>query len=163
MARVTGSGPAQLKSLGVRLKEADPRLRREMLRSFRRSATPIVRKVQASILSMPSVHGSPPGRAGLRDALARTVTSSARVTAKGAQLDIVSLGSRMPQGEGNMNAHVDARGGWGHPVFQRRGRETAWVRQRGRAQWFERPPIDSAKQVQDELQAAMDETARKLG
>jgi hypothetical protein len=162
MARVTGTGPAELKALAVRLREADPRLRLEMRRNLRKTAAPVVRRVQASIMAMPSVHGSPPGRSPLREAIARTVTSSVRTTAAGVRLDIVSLGARMPQGEQNMPAHVDARGGWGHPVYQRRGRDPVWVRQRGKAQWFERPVIDSARQVQDELQVAMDETARKL-
>ena len=99
MARVTGSGPEELKSLAVRLKEADPKLRLEMRRAFNRTAAPVVREVQASILSMPSVHGSPPGRVPLREAIARTVTSSVSTAPSGVKLEIVSLGRRMPEGE----------------------------------------------------------------
>lgn len=164
MTRVTGTGPEQMKALAVRLREADPRLRNELRRNFRKSAEPVVRKVQASILSMPVTRGgSPPGRVPLRAAIARTVTSSVRITAQGVQVDIVSLGSRMPTGEGNMAAHVNARRGWGHPVFQRRGRDPVWVREVGKPGWFQNPVTGSARDFQDGAQAAMDETKRKLG
>jgi hypothetical protein len=166
MARVTGSGPEELKSLAVRLKEADPRLRLELRRSMRKSAAPVVREVQRSILDMPSVHGSPPGRVPLREAIARTVTASVSTTASGVKLEIVSLGRRMPEGEQNLPALADRQRGWGHPVWGRHTqtrKEWTWVRQHGKTGWFERPVIDSARQVQDELQAALDETARKLG
>lgn len=164
MAQVTGNGPAEMKALAVRLREADPRLKNELRRNFRKAAAPVVRKVQESILSMPVTRGgSPPGRVPLREAIARTVTSSVGITASGVRLDIVSLGSRMPQGEGSMAAHMNARGGFGHPVFERRGRDPVWVRQRGKPGWFTNPVKDSARDVQDQVQAAMDETARKLG
>jgi hypothetical protein len=163
MTQVTGNGPGELKALAIRLKEADPRLRNEMRRNMRKAAAPMVRAVQESILSMPSVHGSPPGVVPLRAAIARTVTSSVRTSATSVELHIVSLGSRMPQGEGNMAAHVNARGGWGHPVFERRGREPVWVRQRGKPGWFTEPVKDHARDVQAQIQAAMDETKRKLG
>jgi hypothetical protein len=163
VTRITGNGPEELKSLAVRLREADPRLKNELRRNFRKEADPVVRKVQASILAMPVTRGvSPPGRVPLRAAIARTVTSSVRITAKGVQVDIVSLGSRMPQGEGNMAAHVNARRGWGHPVFERRGRDPVWVRQTGKPGWFTNPVSNSARDFQDGAQAAMDETKRKL-
>jgi len=165
MARVTGSGPEELKSLAVRLKEADPKLRLEMRRAFNRTAAPVVREVQASILSMPSVHGSPPGRVPLREAIARTVTSSVSTAPSGVKLEIVSLGRRMPEGEQNLNALTDRSGGWGHPVFGRHWltrREWTWVRQHGKTGWFERPVIGSGKTAQGELEKAMEETKRKL-
>jgi hypothetical protein len=167
VTRITGNGPGELKSLAVRLREADPRLKNELRRNFRKEADPVVRKVQASILAMPVTRGgSPPGRVPLREAIARTVTSSVRITAKGVQVDIVSLGSRMPQGEGNMAAHVNARRGWGHPVFGRHTmprQDWTWRRQIGKPGWFTNPVSNSARDFQDGAQAAMDETKRKLG
>lgn len=163
MTQITGSGPDGLKSLAIRLREADPRLRNEMRRNMRKAAGPMVRAVQESILAMPSVHGSRPGVIPLRAAIARTVTSTVRTSGSAVELHIVSLGSRMPQGEGNMAAHMNARGGFGHPVFERRGREPVWVRQRGKPGWFTEPVKHHARDVQAQIQAAMDETKRKLG
>lgn len=163
MAQISGGGPAEMKALAARLREAPAGLKNELRRNMRKAAGPAVGKVKASILAMPATKGSPPGRVPLRTAIAGTVTSSVRITPTGVRLDIVSLGSRMPRGEGNMPAHVDARGGWGHPVFERGGRERVWVRQRGKAQWFERPIIDSSPQITAAVQAAIDETDRKLG
>jgi hypothetical protein len=159
---VTGGGPAEMKLLAVRLREADPALQRELRRNMRAAAGPIVARVRASILSMPAVHGSPPGRVPLREALARTVNSSVRLTPKGVQADIVSLGSRMPRGEGNLNAYTGALRGWGHPVFEQRGREKVWVRQHGKPGWFERPITQAAPALKAAVQDAMDETKRKL-
>lgn len=165
MAKVTGPGPAELKALAERLREADPKLRLELRRNMRKAADPLVREVQASILAMPSVHGSPPGRSSLRAAIARTVAASVGMTKAGVRVDIVSLGARMPQGEQNLNKLTDQRRGWGHPVFGRHWqtrKEWTWVRQFGRPGWFEGTISDHARDVQAQIQAAMDETKRKL-
>lgn len=166
MTQVTGNGPGELKSLAIRLREADPRLRNEMRRNMRKAAGPMVRAVQGSVLSMPSVHGDPAGRVPpLRVAIARTVTSTVRTSKTSVELHIVSLGSRMPQGEGNMAAHVNARRGWGHPVFGRHTmtrQEWTWRRQIGKPGWFTEPVKHHARDVQAQIQAAMDETKRKL-
>lgn len=160
--RVTGTGPEEMKLLAARLREAPKSLRSKLRKEFRAAAGPTVRRVQASILDMPSVHGSVPGKVPLREAIARTVTASAAITASGVRLDIVSYGTRMPRGEQSLPKHTDSARGWGHPVFARRGRDRVWVHQHGKTQWFEDPIARSARAIQDACQRAMDSVAREL-
>lgn len=158
--RVTGTGVAGMRELAVKLRDADPKLRRALLRRFREVAAPVVQATQRSILDMPSVHGSKPGVVPLREAVARTVTSSVGLTRSGARLDIVSSGRKMPEGEDRMPKHLDSARGWGHPVFQRRGRPAVWVHQFGKPQWFEDPPAHSGRVVQGACSRAMNDVAR---
>ncbi len=157
--RVTGTGPAEMKALAARLREADPALKRALRRNMRDIAAPTVARVQASILSMPSHHAGQ-----FRAHIAATVTSSVGITRNGVQISILSRGAKMGpgQGEDTLPKHVDSRRGWAHPVFARRGRERVWVRQMGKPGWFEDPIGRSGPAVQRACQQAMDEVKRKL-
>jgi hypothetical protein len=155
MAEITGTGPAEMKLLAARLHDADPALKRELRRSMRTAAGPVVAAVRASILSMPSHHDG-----SLRAGTARTVSSSVGLTRTGARLDIVSAGRKMPAGEDRLPGFLDSAKGWSHPVF---GNRDVWVRQHGKPAWFERPPAVAAPALRRAVQDAMDATARKLG
>lgn len=177
-ARVTGPGPVQLRELSVKLKTADPHLRRGLRRELRQALDPVADKVRASILSMPSHHDGT-----LRGEIARTVyVSVGRVS-----VSIVSEGRRMPAGKQTLPVHTDRAKGWGHPVYARgprfrlapsrarryrhlpeswrpqvkRGAWT-WAHQVGKPGWFETPVYESARELQAACQRAMDDTARML-
>jgi hypothetical protein len=183
---ITGSGVRDMRELAVKLRAADPKMKRDLRRNFRQLAAPLVRDVQAAILAMPSKDG-PPKEGGLRDDIAKTVSASTTISKSGIRLDIVSLGSRMPPGEDSLPKHTDSARGWAHPVFARGERfrlgpsrarkyqsrpagevplvhfgRWTWVREEGRPQWFEGPIGNRARDVQAAAQAAMDSTARML-
>lgn len=158
MAKVAGTGPAELRLLSAKLRAADPALRRELLRQFRKVAAPTVRRVQASALGMPAVKY----HEGLREQVARTVYASTGVTKAGARLNIVSAGRRMPEGKENLPAYMNRARGWGHPVFQRRGRRAVWVRQHGDTSWFESPVIQAAPALRQAAQRAIDDVKHQL-
>jgi hypothetical protein len=176
---LTGDGPADMKALAVRLREADPRLRAELRRNFRAIGGPIVREVQKSVLGMRAEHY----REGLREEIAGTVSASTGITRTGVRLDIVSLGSRMPEGKDTLPQHTDSAKGWNHPVFGRaeaervavsarraqgpgkgrgHGRGWAWVKQWGKPRWFEGTITRSAPEARRAAQAALDDMRRRL-
>lgn len=188
MAQIKGTGISDMRELAVKLRAADPALKRDLQKRFRAQARPVVRAVQRSILEMPAEHGgSKPGTVPLRTAVARTVGSSARVRKDGIEVAITSRGSRMPQGEESMPKHLDSSRGFAHPVYARGARFSlrpsrarkyrgvprsarplvhegrwTWVRQLGKPQWFEAPVQQSAAQWRREAQAAIDEVRRRL-
>lgn len=188
MAKITGSGIEDMRALAVKLRAADPALKKELQKRFRAQARPVVRDVKQSILAMPAEHGgSKPGTVPLRAAIARTVGSSNRVTKNGIEVAVTSRGSRMPEGEETLPKHVDSARGWAHPVYARgsrfslgpsrarkyravptslrplvhQGRWT-WVRQLGKPHWFEDPVLGHEARFRAAAQAAMDEIGRKL-
>jgi hypothetical protein len=160
--RVTGAGVTELQILSAKLKAADPALRRALYKRLRAEAKPAADAVRRSALDMPAAKY----RRGLREEVAATITVSASVTKAGAQVKISSLGSRMPEGKRNLPMHMDRSRGWGHPVFADPSKpraEWTWVRQWGRAGWFENPVIARAGRLRSACQKAIDETLRKLG
>jgi hypothetical protein len=189
VAQVKGSGITDMRELAVKLRAADPALKRDLQRQFRAQARPVVAAVKRSILEMPAEHGgSKPGTVPLRAAVARTVGSSARVRKDGIEIAITSRGSRMPAGEESMPKHLDSPRGFAHPVYARgarfslrpsrarkyrsypasarplvhQGRWT-WVRQVGKPHWFEDPVTGARDQWRRAALAAMEETSRRLG
>jgi len=181
---LTGPGVGEMKALAVKLREADPRLRRALLARFRQAGAPIVRDVQVSILDMPAEHYP---QAGLRAEVARTVFASAGVTRSGVRLDIVSAGRRMPAGKQNLPNLLNQPGGFYHPVFARGARFTMgrsrakryarkpvflrpmvkrgaweWTHQQGKPHWFEEPVARSANDVRVACEAALEEVKRSL-
>jgi hypothetical protein len=180
MTVVTGTGPAQMKELAVKLRAADKVQKAALRKRFRAIAAPTVRAVRASALSQPSRTGA----GTLRADVAKTVGSSVGITKNGVRLDIVSSGSKMPAGEGNLPVYMDSPKGWMHPVFGRpeaevlahmtaavqkgfhsgraHGRGWVWVRQHGKPQWFEAPIGPAARDAQAAAQQAMEDTARFL-
>ena len=185
-AEVTGAGVTEMKLLAARLKEADPKLKRELRKNFRDAAEPVIGDVEQSILLMPSRHDGT-----LRREVARTVVARTSFSAAGVRVQIDSLGSKMPEGKGTLPHHLDSDKGWNHPVyaqgdrfFLRRSRarkyrhltgrlehlkplvkQNAWTwrHQLGKPGWFEKPIIDNARQFRDAALKAIDAVERELG
>jgi hypothetical protein len=160
VTRVTGTGVTQMQILAVKLKTADPKLKRNLRRRLRDTAGPVADKARRSILDMPAVR-----QAGLREEAAASVTTSVTMTAAGIRVTISSLGSRMPPGKHNLPAYLDEVSGWGHPVYANRKKSRSqwtWVHQTGKPGWFERPIAGSAKELRAACQRAIDDTAREL-
>lgn len=161
--RVTGTGVTQMELLSVRLKAADPKLRRALYRRLRAEVKPAADAVRRSALDMPAYRYRD---RGLREEVAATITTSASVTRTGAKVTISSLGRRMPEGKQSLPLHMDRRRGWGHPVFQRDVRMPrkgwTWVRQHGQAGWFENPVIARAPEIRAACQKAVSDMTRDL-
>lgn len=160
-AEVTGSGVLDMKLLAAKLKEADPKLKRELRRNFRDAAEPVVGDVEQSILLMPSHHGGT-----LRREVARTVVARTSFSSAGVRVQIDSLGSKMPAGKGTLPHHLDSDKGWHHPVWGHGPRSRwGWTRRRqlGKPGWFERPIADNAREFRDAALAAIAETEKHLG
>jgi|SRR5882724_5060780 len=171
MARVTGGGPEEMKRLAARLKTADAELRKNLRKALTEAAGPVVGAVHEAIQASPSKHDGT-----LRGEAAATVSSSVSITGSGVTLAIVSRGSLMPEGKGNLPAYLNDDRRWKHPVFGRplaeieaqvtgrgHGRGWTWVKQSSRATgWFDRTIASRAPDLRRAVESAMDETARKL-
>jgi hypothetical protein len=160
-AEVTGSGVLDMKLLAAKLKDADPKLKRELRRNFRDAAEPILGDVEQSILLMPSHHDGTLRRETARTVVARTSFSSA-----GVRVQIDSLGSKMPEGKGTLPHHLDSGKGWHHPVWGHGPRgKWHWTKRRqlGKPGWFERPIADNAREFRNAALAAITETEKHLG
>jgi len=152
MAGVTGGGPDGLKRLAARMAAADKELRKNLRKAMREAADPVVGAVREAIEASPSKHDGT-----LRDEAARTVSASVSITGKQVSLAIVSRGSLMPGEKGDLAAYLDGRG-WKHPVY---GRRTVFQPSHATG-WFSQTIADRADDLRRAVQAAMDETARKL-
>lgn len=143
----------ELKLLALRLRTADPRLKRDLRRNLRQAAGPVAGKVQAAILAMPSHHDGT-----LRGEVARTITVQA-TTARTVGISIASLGSRMPHGEATLPVHLNRARGWRHPVY---GNRRNWAHQMGRPGFFDDTIRRNAGGFQDAARRAMNDTARHI-
>jgi hypothetical protein len=176
-AQVTGSGVDSMKLLAARLKDADPKLKRELRRRFKDAAEPVAGDVEQSILLMPSRHDGT-----LRREVAKTISLRTMFTISGVRVQIDSLGQKMPEGKGTLPHHLDSDKGWEHPVFGRpepeaesvalqklhgkgfgHGRAWTWRHQFGKPGWFEKPIIDNAREFRNAALAAIAETEKHLG
>ena len=113
-ARVTGPGVTEMELLAVKLKEADPALRRALYKQLRGEVNPVADAVRRSALDMPAYKYP---ASGLREEIAATITTSVSVTKTGVRVTISSLGKRMPPGKENLPAYTNRAKGWSHPVF----------------------------------------------
>ncbi len=160
-AQVTGSGVPGMKLLAAKLKEADPKLKRELRKKFRDAAEPVAGDVEQSILLMPSHHDGT-----LRREVAGTVVVRTSFSSAGVRVQIDSLGSKMPAGKGTLPHHLDSGKGWNHPVWGHGPRSRwHWTRRRqlGKPAWFEKPVIDNAREFRNAALAAIAETEKHLG
>jgi len=159
---ITGSGPSEMRALAIRLRQADPKLRRALYRRMKAAATPVLHDVMRAALDMPAgkYHH------GLREEIAKTIYVNVGAGRGGVHMDIVSAGSRMPKGKESIPVHTDRRRGWGHPVFDSPRRlpraDWTWVRQWGRPGWFENSITKAAGKERDAIQAAMDDLQHEL-
>ena len=166
-AEVTGPGVTEMKLLAARLKEADPKLKRELRKNFRDAAEPVIGDVEQSILLWPSHHDGT-----LRREIIKTVGARTSFSSSGVRVSIDSTGSKMPPGKGTLPHHIDSDKGWNHPVYARGDRFTlrrsrarkyrhlkeslkplvkqgawTWTHQLGKPGWFEKPQSISGSAV----------------
>ncbi len=156
MATVTGGGREEMHRLAARLKEADTDLRKNLAKQFRQAAKPVVQATQNAVLSSPSKHDGT-----LRREVAKTVSASVLMSARQVQLNIVSRGTRMPEGKGNLPAYLNDDKRWKHPVYGHRHRK--WAKQESRAKgWFNDTISGRADDLRAAAETALEETAKKL-
>lgn len=170
-ARVTGGGAEEMKRLAARLRDADKVLRKELRKALTEASDPVVGAVREAIQASPSKHDGT-----LRGEVARTVSASVGTSGSQVTLAIVSRGSKMPEGKGNLPSYLNDDKRWKHPVFGRaiaeieaqvggrgHGRGWTWVKQSSHAGgWFDQTISGRAPELRRSVESAMDETARKL-
>jgi|SRR6185369_209755 len=145
-------------------KESDGKeLARDLRRNLRVVVQPALEAARAAILTMPSQSVRQPS---LRASVAKQTKIVVRTTGRHPGISIVSSKKGMPRGFRNAARHLNAKGGWRHPVYQRispAGKEiNVWVRQIGKPGWFDgtiRPFKQPAKEA---AAAALREAARRI-
>jgi hypothetical protein len=173
---IRGDGPRKMKELTVKLKTADPVLRRELRRALKDAAGGAADAARASILSMPGTKvGTPP----LRAAVAASVTVRVGL-ARAIQVSIVAEPNKMPPGEGNMPKRLN-QATFNHPVYGSKlgeqasvllrkaggkggghGRAWTWVTQKGKQGWFDDSIAKAGPEAQAKISDAMDLTAEYI-
>jgi hypothetical protein len=151
---VTGDGPSKMKELTVKLKTADPMLKRELRRALKDAASGAADAARASILSMP---GAKVGKPPLRESVANSVTVRVGL-ASAIQVSITAEPNKMPPGEGNMPKKLN-EATFSHPVF---GDRKVWVKQRGKSNWFDDSITRAGPDAQQKISDAMDVTAEYI-
>ena len=125
-------GGEDLRRISKELRRMDDReVKRRFTRELRASAKPLVPKVRASILAIPSKSN---GRTGLRKAMARATKLTVRTTGRDAGVSIRVDGRKMPPGKGALPAYMEGtKPRWRHPVFGNRG---VYVEQRSHPYFY---------------------------
>jgi hypothetical protein len=155
MATVTGGGREEMHRLAAALKTAGKDLRDNLRKQFRQAAKPVVQATRNAVLSSPSEHDGT-----LRREAAKTVSASVLMSARQVQLNVVSRGTRMPEGRQTLNGYLNDSARWKHPVY---GHRKTWVRQRSRAEgWFSDTISGHADDLRRAAEIALEETAKKL-
>lgn len=174
MARIELRGTMELKIVAAKLKAAGGgQVVREMNKSLKISATPVVRAAQANVRGISSSGGRggasaraaraaaalgrrkrPSERAktkahrgaGLRATTARAVSAKVSVTSRSASLRVRAAQSKMPRDQRSLPRRLN-RGRWRHPVF---GRDYQWVTQTASPEgWFDRAADRQGRQARD--------------
>ena len=171
--RIEGDGPTKMKELVVKLKTADPILKRELRRALKDAGNVAADAARASILAMPATQvGTPP----LRQAVANSVTVRVGL-ATTIQVSIVAEPNKMPPGMGNMPKRLN-QATFNHPVYGSKlgeqasallkkaggkggghGRAWTWVTQTGKPGWFDDSIVKAGPDAQQKISDAMDLTA----
>lgn len=151
------AGGIQDRAVTVRLSEASQAMVKELRAQYRQAARQAAGKTQDKIRGASSHHAG-----GLRERIAGTVTSSVQQRGEGIVARISSVGSRMPEGQENLNAYADgsARRPWRHPVWGHdRWVGQDWPSARG---WFTGTLRDEQENFADAARQALDTLAAKL-
>jgi len=158
--RVSGPGVRKLTELAAQLEVAPADLRRNMRERLTAEAEPLVRKTKESILTMRAKSQA----RTFRGEIANTVSSRVRAGGSRVTIEIRADGRMMPPGMTLLPGWTDLARGWGHPVFAHgtNRRKWHWVHQTGKPGWFERPLLESRTNLKAAVQAAIDDTTRKL-
>lgn len=154
MAGAYVTGADDLIRLGERLKDAEPQIRKDMLRAFREAGKPIIRDIKAGIY--PTI----PDSGGLNARVSKSsIGVRTRMTGRQAGVRIQATGKK---GASTTTIKgLDESGTWRHPVY---GNRMAWVEQSYSPAegWFTEPIEDNADTMRAKLSAAMEETAQAL-
>ena len=174
--KVEGDGPDKMRELAVKLKTADPVLKRELRRALKDAGNTAADAARSSILAMPATKvGTPP----LRAAVANSVTVRVGL-ATTIQVSIVAEPNKMPPGMGNMPKRLN-QATFNHPVYGSRlgeqasvllkkaggkggghGRGWTWVTQEGKQGWFDDSITKAGPEAQNKINDAMDTTANYI-
>jgi hypothetical protein len=153
------AGGMQDRGVTVRLSEAPRELVRELRAEYLQAARQAAAKTQDKIRGAASHHAG-----GLRERIAGTVTASVQQRGDGLVVRISSVGSRMPEGEENLNAYADgsSRRPWRHPVFGNEDipwKTQEWPSARG---WFTGTLRGEQERFADAARQAVDTLAARL-
>lgn len=157
-------GADRLRDLGrdLRKHEDGKEIRRRMVTELKRSADEIVRAEKAAVLALPSRGESARrGRKSLRRRVANATVSQVRTTAKDPRVAVRINPKRMPAGQRNLPAYMNAERRferWRHPVFGTRKfvtqRATPWFYATARPleERAQRRMLDVISGVADEIE-----------
>lgn len=124
-------GAEQLRALSKDLRRAEEgkEIRREMVRELKSTAGELVQYEKQVVLSMPSKgENARRGRRGLRRRFATATQARVRASGDNAGVSVLVNPKRMPAGQQNLPAYMNAEPGYErlrHPVFG----TDAWVQQ----------------------------------
>jgi len=119
----------------LRYEEDGLRLRRALASELRQAVAPAVTQARAEVMSIGSAGLAEKGEP-LRNAVARGVRASARLSGDKAGVRVAASKKGMPRGFRNAPKRLNRAGGWRHPVF---GNREVWVHQIGKPGWFDDP------------------------
>ncbi|WP_242890279.1 hypothetical protein [Actinomadura litoris] len=125
-------------------------VRRRMVGELKKGANDLVRAERAAVLALPSKgQNARRGRRSLRRSVATATVSTVRTVAKDPRVSVRIDPSRMPEGQANLPAYMNAERRferWRHPVFGTR----KYVTQRA-TPWF----YATARPLEESLQRRM--------
>ncbi len=135
------------------------KLRRDLIKSLRSAAAPIVPELQAAVRQLPSTE--PASSPDLRDAVARQVKVAVALGGKNPGVKF-RVGTRQdPRGFRFAARRLNSPKGWRHPVF---GNTETWVQQYGRrgVRWFEPTIYERRAELREAVRTAIDDMARRI-
>lgn len=119
--RVEGADQLRELSRDLRRHGDGKEIRRRMVAELKKSANELVRAEKAAVLALPSKgQNARRGRRSLRRSVATATVSTVRTTAKDPRVSVRVNPSRMPAGQANLPAYMNAEPRftrWRHPVF----------------------------------------------
>jgi hypothetical protein len=150
------------------------KLRRDLIKSLRASAVPIVPDLQAAVRQLPSTN--PASTPDLRDAVADQIKVAVSMSAKNPGVKFRVGTAQDPRGFRFAGRRLNSPKGWRHPVFGRTkaatgirgllggGDQEVWVQQYGRkgVRWFEPTIVARRKEFQAAVKVAVDDMARRI-
>lgn len=155
-AEISIAGGAQLERVIKALREVgDGGLARELSAELRKAARPMVPKVRAAIMAIPSNHDGT-----LRREMSAATRAQFRVAGSQAGITIRVDGRRMPAGKRSLPSYMEGRKGkpWRHPVY---GNTNVWVAQPVHT-YFYKTVEPLGRDVKRNMDAVASRIARKL-
>ncbi len=141
--------------------EADGKaLRRDLIKSMRAAATPVVPELQAAVRRLPSTE--PASSPDLRDAVARQVKVAVALGGKNPGVKFRVGTKQDPRGFRFAGRRLNSPKGWRHPVFG--NADAPWVQQYGRkgVRWFEPTIYERRAELRESVRTAIAEMAQRI-